>query len=356
MHSLVIPVYGNEASIGELLEAIAGLSRRLSQPLEAVFVVDGSPDRSYALLRDALPRMPFPAQLLVHSRNFGAFAAIRTGLAAARGEDVAVMAADLQDPIELIERFYDVLARDEADVIIGTRVARADPFLSRVASGVFWWLYRRLVLPQIPPGGVDVFACNRAFRTELLALGEANTSLVGQLFWVGMRRAVLPYERLPRRHGRSAWSFSRKLKYLMDSVFAFSDLAHPGSGERDAHVEHGLRATRHRQPDGRLATRPRDVQARIPITAQGRHRLCETRSVRRGAHRGRAERHFDRISRCTRNHLARPRHRRASATVRRWRPATPRIRAQRPVRDRGMKGAAVSAAHVRTGGTRGPAR
>lgn len=224
MHSLVVPVYGNEASIGELLEAITGLSRRLPQPLEAVFVVDGSPDRSYALLRDALPRMPFRAQLLVHSRNFGAFAAIRSGLATARGDDVAVMAADLQEPIELIERFYDVLAHDEADVVVGTRVARADPFLSRVASTMFWWLYRRLVLPQVPPGGVDVFACNRAFRTELLALGEANTSLVGQLFWIGMRRAVLPYERLARRHGRSGWSFSRKLKYLMDSVFAFSDL------------------------------------------------------------------------------------------------------------------------------------
>lgn len=224
MHSLVVPVYGNEASIGELLDAIAGLARRLPQPLEAVFVVDGSPDRSYALLRDALPHMPFRAQLLSHSRNFGAFAAIRTGLAAARGDDVAVMAADLQEPIELIERFYDVLARDEADVVVGTRVARADPLFSRVASAMFWWLYRRLVLPQIPPGGVDVFACNRAFRTELLAMGEANTSLVGQLFWLGMRRAVLPYERLERRHGRSGWSFSRKLKYLMDSVFAFSDL------------------------------------------------------------------------------------------------------------------------------------
>lgn len=224
MHSLVIPVYGNEASIGDLLDAIAGLARRLPQPLEVVFVVDGSPDRSYALLRDALPRMPFRTQLLAHSRNFGAFAAIRTGLAAARGDDVAVMAADLQEPIELIERFYDLLARDEADVVVGTRIARADPFFSRIASAAFWWLYRRLVLPQIPPGGVDVFACNRAFRTELLALGEANTSLVGQLFWLGMRRAVLPYERLARRHGRSGWSFSRKLKYLMDSVFAFSDL------------------------------------------------------------------------------------------------------------------------------------
>lgn len=224
MFSLVIPVYRNEGSIGELLDAIAGLQGRLDKPLEAVFVVDGSPDASYALLRERLPAMPFHAQLIAHSRNFGAFAAIRTGLAAATGEYVAVMAADLQEPIELVERFYAVLERDEADVVVGTRVARADPLLSRAASTTFWWLYRHLVQPEIPAGGVDVFACNRAFRDELLAMGEANTSLVGQIYWLGMRRAELPYQRLVRRHGRSGWSFSRKLKYLMDSVFAFSDL------------------------------------------------------------------------------------------------------------------------------------
>lgn len=224
MHSLVVPVYRNEDSIPELLDAIAQLSHRLDQPLEAVFVVDGSPDGSYALLRDRLPAMPFRSQLLAHSRNFGSFAAIRSGLAAAKGEDVAVMAADLQEPIELVERFYAVLDRDEADIVVGTRIARADPLLSRTASATFWWLYRRLVQPQIPVGGVDVFACNAKFRAELLSMGEANTSLIGQLFWLGMRRSVLPYERLERRHGRSGWSLSRKLKYLMDSVFAFSDL------------------------------------------------------------------------------------------------------------------------------------
>lgn len=224
MHSLVVPVYRNEESIPELLDAIAQLSQRMDQPLEAVFVVDGSPDGSYASLRDRLPAMPFRAQLIAHSRNFGSFAAIRTGMAAAKGDGIAVMAADLQEPIELIERFYAVLDRDEADVVVGTRIARADPLLSRIASGTFWWLYRRLVQPQIPVGGVDVFACNAKFRAELLAMGEANTSLIGQLFWLGMRRSVLPYERLVRRHGRSGWSFSRKLKYLMDSVFAFSDL------------------------------------------------------------------------------------------------------------------------------------
>jgi len=224
MHSLVIPVYRNADSLPELLDAIAALAARLDQPLEAVFVVDGSPDQSYALLRERLPSLPFASQLLVHSRNFGAFAAIRSGLAAARGEQLAVMAADLQEPIELAERFFALLARDEADVVVGTRSARADPFASRMASALFWRAYRAWVQPDIPPGGVDVFGCTRAFRDDLLALGEANSSLIGQLFWLGQRRVVVPYERLARKHGRSAWSFSRKLKYLMDSLFAFSDL------------------------------------------------------------------------------------------------------------------------------------
>jgi polyisoprenyl-phosphate glycosyltransferase len=96
--------------------------------------------------------------------------------------------------------------------------------VTRTLSSMFWWSYRTFVQPDIPPGGVDVFGCTRAFRDELLALGEANTSLVGQIFWLGHRRVAIPYQRAPRRHGRSAWSFSRKRKYLMDSVFAFSDL------------------------------------------------------------------------------------------------------------------------------------
>jgi glycosyltransferase involved in cell wall biosynthesis len=224
MHSLVIPVYRNAESLPELLDAIADLAGRVDQPLEAVFVVDGSPDQSYALLRERLPAMPFSSQLLLHARNFGAFAAIRSGLAAARGEQLAVMAADLQEPIALAESFFALLARDEADVVVGTRSSRADPFASRLASSLFWRAYRAWIQPDVPSGGVDVFGCTRAFRDDLLALGEANSSLIGQLFWLGQRRAVVPYERLPRRHGRSAWSFSSKLKYLMDSLFAFSDL------------------------------------------------------------------------------------------------------------------------------------
>lgn len=224
MYSLIIPVYGNEESIPDLIAAIDRLATNLDTDLEAIFVVDGSPDQSYPRLRDLLPAAAFHSQLLLHARNFGSFAAIRSGLAAARGDYLAVMAADLQEPIELVEQFFRTLATGATDVVVGTRRGRGDPLLTRVASAMFWWSYRTFVQRDIPPGGVDVFGCTRAFRDELLALGEANTSMVGQIFWLGFRRVQIPYQRLPRQHGRSGWSLSRKLKYLMDSLFAFSDL------------------------------------------------------------------------------------------------------------------------------------
>ena len=93
MFSLTIPVYRNESSIPFLLPVLEDLNRRMGGDLEVVFVVDGSPDRSAALLADALPRSAFESQLIVLSRNFGAFAAITAGLAAARGPLLAIMAA-----------------------------------------------------------------------------------------------------------------------------------------------------------------------------------------------------------------------------------------------------------------------
>jgi glycosyltransferase involved in cell wall biosynthesis len=224
MLSLVIPVYRNEAGLPQLLDAVEGLWGRLQGRMETVFVIDGSPDRSYEILRDALPARPFPSELILLSRNFGAFAAVRCGLAAGRGERFAVMAADLQEPPELVERMDAVLREGGTDVVVGVREGRDDPAVSRVASRLFWHLYRRYVVPEMPPGGVDVFGCNLAFREALLQLGESHSSLVAQIFWLGFRRQLIPYQRRARQHGVSAWTLRKKLNYLMDSVFAFTDL------------------------------------------------------------------------------------------------------------------------------------
>lgn len=224
VYSLVIPVYRNRESLPELLEQLRALQRSLPRRLETLFVVDGSPDDSYAWLRAALPESGLDARLILLARNFGSFAAITAGLAEATGQYFAVLAADLQDPPDIAREFFAVLEGGDVDVVVGTRQARADPWLSRVAASWFWALYRRVIEPQIPPGGVDLFGCNRAFRDQLIRLREANTSLVALLFWLGFRRRTIGYVRRPRPYGSSAWTLKRKLKYLSDSIFAFSDL------------------------------------------------------------------------------------------------------------------------------------
>jgi polyisoprenyl-phosphate glycosyltransferase len=224
VYSLIIPVYKNEGSIPDLIEVLKNMNKHLGGDLETVLVVDGSPDKSYARLRELLPLSGLKSKLVLLSRNFGSFAAIRTGLQHATGEYFGVMAADLQEPPELVQEFFSTLRTEPFDVVIGTREARADPLLSSLSSRIFWACYKKFVVPEMPWGGVDVFGCNKAFRNQLLQLEESHSSLIAQLFWLGFRRKLVSYTRQLRKHGKTAWTFRKKLTYLMDSVFAFSDL------------------------------------------------------------------------------------------------------------------------------------
>jgi glycosyltransferase involved in cell wall biosynthesis len=223
MNSLIIPVYKNAENIPSLLATLKELDRQIAN-LEVVFVVDGSPDSSASLLTQLLPTSGMTAQLLLLSRNFGSYAAIRAGLQAARGERFAVMAADLQEPPELVITFFKALESEPVDIVIATRESRADPLLTRLASNMFWKLYKKFVVPEMPAGGVDVFGCNLTFRNNLLHLDESHSSLVVLLFWMGFRRKVVSYTRLARQHGKSAWTFKKKYIYFKDSIFSFTDV------------------------------------------------------------------------------------------------------------------------------------
>jgi glycosyltransferase involved in cell wall biosynthesis len=224
MLSIVIPVYNNEGSLPRLLDELERLSRTLPDGLEAVFVVDGSPDGSLNLLRSRLASWTVRSQLLELSRNFGSFAAMAAGLREASGDAMAVLAADLQEPPELMIEFARVLGSGEADVVVGHRTGRADPWLSRVLSASFWRLYRRFVVPDMPKGGVDIFGFTREVRDRLVELDEVHTNLAALVLWLGFRRRFVPYERRAREQGRSAWTIGRKLRYALDSVFSFTDL------------------------------------------------------------------------------------------------------------------------------------
>jgi glycosyltransferase involved in cell wall biosynthesis len=224
MNSLVIPVYRNQENLDRLLSELVKLDSRVRGEWEVVFVVDGSPDRCLEILRERLPALPLRTQLLSLSRNFGSFAAIAAGLEKARGECLAVMAADLQEPPELVLQFFEALAEGRADIVFGVRGGRSDPWLSELSSNTFWFLYRRLVIKDMPRGGVDVFGCTREVRDQLLQLHGVDSNMIALLFWLGYRREYFVYERQARLEGKSAWTLGRKLRYCLNSIFHFTDL------------------------------------------------------------------------------------------------------------------------------------
>lgn len=210
MLTLIIPVFRNEESIHKLLKSIDNLYLNMNGEMETVFVVDHSPDHCYEILRATLVEKKYPSKLALLSRNFGSFQAIRVGLQLGSGDRFAVMAADLQEPPELVLEMDRVLCEEAIDVVVGVRDARQDPLLSRIPAQLFWGLYRRFVVPEIPPGGVDVFGCNRQFRDMLLQLNERHSSLIAQIFWLGFRRKSISYVHQARNSGKSAWTFKKK--------------------------------------------------------------------------------------------------------------------------------------------------
>lgn len=223
MLSLVIPVYKNEANLDRLLTELVRLHSTLPD-LEVVFAIDGSPDRCAEILAARLPATGLRSQLLILSRNFGSFSAICAGLEHGLGDRFAVIAADLQEPPALIAEFDEILRSGRADITFGVRSSRTDPWLTEITSTLFWSLYRRFVIPEMPAGGVDVFGCTRQVRDRLLTLRESHTNLIALLLWLGYRQVFVPYQRLERLEGASSWTFAKKLRYSVDSIFNFTDL------------------------------------------------------------------------------------------------------------------------------------
>ena len=224
MLSLVIPVYKNEDNLDRLLAEVENLHHTLDGQLQVVFVVDGSPDRCLDILRERLPSAGIRSRLLSLSRNFGSFAAILAGMKAGSGDYFAVLAADLQEPPDLMVQFNEILSSNQADIVFGVRSRRADPWVSEFLSNLFWTIYRLFVVHNMPKGGIDVFGCTREIRDRVVEFREPPTNLIALLFWLGFRRQFVPYERQARREGKSAWSVAKKLRYSLDSIFNFTDL------------------------------------------------------------------------------------------------------------------------------------
>jgi polyisoprenyl-phosphate glycosyltransferase len=219
--SVIIPAYNEAANIPVLCERLSAVAATMpGYRLEFLFVDDGS--------KDATPETVAKLHLrdsrvkgVRFSRNFGSHAAGLAGLMEAKGDVMVILAADLQDPPELLP---DMLAKIEQgfDVVAAVRNQRDDSWLTVRLANTYHRLMRRYAIPNWPVHGADVFMFTRQVAETVIRWRQKNTSIFAQLVWVGFRQASVPYIRDRRQSGRSKWTFARKVKLLIDSFVSFS--------------------------------------------------------------------------------------------------------------------------------------
>lgn len=220
--SVVVPVYYNEQSLPPLFEKMLDVERRLRElglSLQLIFVDDGSGDDSWNVLLGFKARRP-ETRLVKLARNFGAVHASKTGFRYVTGDCFMIVAADLQDPPELV---VDMARRWQAGArfVICERSGRDDPITSRIFSFLYYKLVHALVMKDYPAGGFDMALMDRALLPHLVNSSK-NVFTPLLAYWLGFKPTVIAYHRPRRVHGKSRWTFSRKFKSFLDVLLGFS--------------------------------------------------------------------------------------------------------------------------------------
>ena len=220
--SIVVPVYFNSGSLTELFKAFLLLKARLRKKglaTEFIFVDDGSGDDSWDMLtRFRAGRSD--TKIVKLTRNFGSVHAIKVGYQQVTGDAFTCMSADLQDPPELVDAMIDHWLRGSKFVIC-ERSSRDDSWFSKQFSRLYYVLVRRWVIPAYPRGGFDIALMD---RTLLPYMTDSAKSAYSPLlaYWLGFKPAVIPYHRRARQHGRSRWTFGKKVSAFLDVMLGFS--------------------------------------------------------------------------------------------------------------------------------------
>lgn len=219
--SFVVPVFDEEAGLEAFYERCRDVATGLFDRWEIVFVDDGSRDGSGDVLRALNARDP-RVHVVRLARNFGSHTAIAAGLDHATGDVAVVLAADLQDPPELIG---DLLAswREGYDVVWAVREGRAESLPRRIVARTFYALIRKLALPTYPKTGTGSFCLIDKRVVEAVRMfPERNRVTFGIVSWTGFPQAQVPYERPPRQTGSSHWSLGMMIKAAVDTLVSFS--------------------------------------------------------------------------------------------------------------------------------------
>lgn len=223
-YSIVIPVFCNQGTLKKTHKVIQDeiIQYNKSKSYELIFIDDGSYDSSFEELIQLKKQYPENIKIIKFTRNFGQISAILAGYQYTRGKCIINISADLQEPPELVNEMLNYHYKDNYDIVIGTRDSRDESFFRSKTSNIFYRIIKKLIFPNMPKGGFDSVLISDKVKKVVLNENDSNPFWQGQILWTGYKIKFIPYKRKKREVGKSKWTFSKKLKYLIDGVMSYS--------------------------------------------------------------------------------------------------------------------------------------
>lgn len=222
MISIIVPCYNEQEALPFFHEEISRVLKEIGEDYELLFVNDGSKDDTLKELKALSTKDPHVIYLSF-SRNFGKEAAMYAGFCNAKGDYIAVMDADLQDPPALLPEMLKMLETDEYDSVATRRVSReGEPPIRSWFARRFYDIMNRISESDIVDGARDFRLMKKSMVDAIVAMGEYNRFSKGLFGWVGFRTYWMPYENVERVAGETKWNFWKLFKYAIDGIINFS--------------------------------------------------------------------------------------------------------------------------------------
>lgn len=221
--TLIIPCYNEQESLPLLYSELVKVSQQMSeQNFEFLFVNDGSRDRTLDILKE-LAQKDERVKYISFSRNFGKESAMYAGLDNARGDYVAFMDADMQDPPALLPEMYKAVTEEGYDSVATRRVTRkGEPPIRSFFARMFYRIMNKISDTDIVDGARDFRLMNCKFVDALLQMKEYNRFSKGLFGWVGYKTKWIEFENVERVAGETKWSFWSLFKYSIEGILAFT--------------------------------------------------------------------------------------------------------------------------------------
>ena len=225
LFSAIVPCFNEEENVGYFYEEFIKnepFFKEKGLTFELLYVDDGSKDATASKVK-ALRRSDPRVHLLSFSRNFGKEAAMYAGLEHAKGEYVAIMDADLQDPPSLLPEMFGYLMEEGYDQAATRRVTRkGEPKIRSFFARMFYKVINKFSDTEIVDGARDFRLMKRCVVDAILSVKEYNRFSKGLFEWVGFNTKWVEFENVERRYGETKWSFWKLFVYALDGIVAYS--------------------------------------------------------------------------------------------------------------------------------------